>query len=79
MLNKFLLNDLKRYWPYVLYVNKANTLSFQDLKKKVLLLNFFACVIVLLILKKKAIFAQGDLGLSTLTPKKWVSHDVQHF
>ena len=32
-LNKFLLNDLKRYLPYDLYVDEAKTHSFKDLKE----------------------------------------------
>ena len=30
-LNKFLLNDLNMYWPYVWYVDEAKTHSLQDL------------------------------------------------
>ena len=34
-LNLFLLNDLKRYWPYIWYVDKAKTHSSRIYNKKI--------------------------------------------
>ena len=40
-LNTFLLNDLKRQWPYIWYMDKAKTYSLQNLSTTIRACHFF--------------------------------------
>ena len=40
VLNKFLLNDLKSYWPYLWYVDEAKTQSLQNHQKMEIVILF---------------------------------------
>ena len=63
----FLLNDLKSYWPYLWYEDKAKKSSVKDFQKVLEHITYYKKIPSFAIF-----FAKMNFGLLTLTPKKWL-------
>ena len=78
VLNWFLLNDLKRYWPYFWYLNTQ--LAWYKKRLGHVVWSFVSEILSPTKLHNFFLFWLNWILVSQLrSPKKWVSHSVHHF